>query len=314
MLYTGGTSSIAQARPGANLLPTLVAHDGGRCRGIRSSAAAGPLGGWDVSHSGDALTSWDRSRAGERPGAEARHHQYASGDVTLTSPRVDVEPGKTYLFKAFATSDADFSCWPPNTTPTAAPLLSSCGTHSAAGQFPVHGERCVRQRNTTTAVEYVFRLASKGTLRVEGAYLEAADDVRVPAGRRRGTNLIPDPALAGPSRAHPTRGPRTPPGRRPWNPGAARTAPATFLWTRIANYQNGEAKRQYQPVPVTADRDFEFGATYQSEREVDVVAEFELAAGGREFHNLETVPPAGEWTTSGGRSRAPAGRSRRWSR
>jgi peptidoglycan/xylan/chitin deacetylase (PgdA/CDA1 family) len=70
-----------------------------------------------------------------------------------------------------------------------------------------------------------------------------------------------------------------------------------FLWTRIVNYQNGEAKWQYQPVPVTADRNFEFSATYQSDREVDVVAEFELAAGGRVFHNLETVPPAGEWTT-----------------
>jgi peptidoglycan/xylan/chitin deacetylase (PgdA/CDA1 family) len=71
----------------------------------------------------------------------------------------------------------------------------------------------------------------------------------------------------------------------------------SFLWTRIANYQSGEAKWQYQPVPVTTDRYFEFGAAYQSEREVDVVAEFELAGGGRVFHNLTTVLPAGEWTT-----------------
>ena len=79
--------------------------------------------------------------------------------------------------------------------------------------------------------------------------------------------------------------------------GRGKDDAGNFLWTRISNYQNGEAKWQYQPVPVTTDRYFEFGATYQSEREVDVVAEFELAAGGREFHNLETVPPAGEWTT-----------------
>ena len=86
-----------------------------------------------------------------------------------------------------------------------------------------------------------------------------------------------------------------------------------FLWTRIANYQNGEAKWQYQPVPVTPDRYFEFGATYQSEREVDVVAEFELADGGRAFHNLATVPPAETGRRSGRRSRSQTGQRRRWS-
>ena len=68
------------------------------------------MGGWNVSHSRDAQTSLelvDGQLGGQALKLDIT--QYASGDVTLTSPRVDVEPGKTYLFKAFATTDADFT-------------------------------------------------------------------------------------------------------------------------------------------------------------------------------------------------------------
>jgi peptidoglycan/xylan/chitin deacetylase (PgdA/CDA1 family) len=146
-------------------------------------------------------------------------------------------------------------------------------------------------------VEYVFRLASKGTVRVEGAYLEAADDVRLPTVETAGPNIIPNPTFAGSQAAAPDSWSPYTSGVSTVESGRGTDKDGNFLWTRIVNYQNGEAKWQYQPVPVTADRNFEFSATYQSDREVDVVAEFELAAGGRVFHNLETVPPAGEWTT-----------------
>ncbi|GAA1756911.1 hypothetical protein GCM10009712_02230 [Pseudarthrobacter sulfonivorans] len=309
LLYTGGKSSIAQARPGANLLPTLVATTAGAAVASVPSAAASPVGGWNVHHSGDALTTLEQVN-GQLSGQALKLDitQYATGDVTLTSPRVSVEAGKTYLFKAFTSSDADFTLLARKYHADGSSTLEQLRNPlERPGNTPFTVSDAFHSGITTTAVEYVFRLSSKATVRVEGAYLEAADDVRVPAAPTRGPNLIPDPGLAGPQPGAPDVWSPYASGASTVESGRGKDGAGNFLWTRISNYQNGEAKWQYQPVPVTTDRYFEFGATYHSDRQVDVVAEFELAAGGREFHNLETVPPAGEWTTIGETFQVPVG-------
>jgi peptidoglycan/xylan/chitin deacetylase (PgdA/CDA1 family) len=299
LLYTGGKNSIAQARPGANLLPTLVASAAGVPASSVPSAPADAVGGWNVRHSGDALTSLELVN-GQVSGQALKLDitEYATGDVTLTSPRVDVEPGKTYLFKAFTSSDAEFTLLARKYhADGSATLEQRRNSRERAGNTPFTVSDAFDSGNTTTAVEYVIRLSSKATVRVEGAYLEAADDVRLPAAATKGPNVIPNPGLAGPQPSAPDSWSPYASGASTAESGRGKDEDGNFLWTRISNYQNGEAKWQYQPVPVTTDRYFEFAATYQAEREVDVVAEFELAAGGRAFRNLETVPPAGEWTT-----------------
>jgi len=304
LLYTGGPSSIAQARPGANLLPALDLTAAGVPPASGPSASgpsapAGPVGGWNVSHSGDAGASLELVEG--QLSAQALKldvDRYASGDVTLTSPRVNVDPGKTYLFKAFATSDADFTLLARQHHADGSTTLEQLRNPlERPGNSPFTVSDAFDSGDTTTAVEYVFRLASKGTVRVEGAYLEAADDVRVRPAATTAPNLIPNPELATPRPGAPDSWSPYASGSSTVESGRGEDKDGSFLWTRIANYRSGEAKWQYPPVPVTTDRYFEFGATYRSEREVDVVAEFELAAGGREFHNLATVPPAGEWTT-----------------
>lgn len=298
LLYTGGTSISAQARPDANLLPALD-----------PATQAGPLAGWTVEHSGDATTSLDMVDGQLNDQAlQLDVTQYTSGDVTLSSPRVDVEPGETYLFKAFTTTDSDFT------------LLAR--KHHADGsmtleQLPNPLERpgnaaftvsdAFNSGDTTTAVEYVFRLASTGTVQIEGAYLEAADDVRLPPAPVTAPNLVPNPELAGSQLGAPDFWSPYDSGVSTVQSGRSQDPDGSFLWTRVTNYQSGEAKWQYEPVPVTVDQYFEFGTTYKSEREVDMVAEFELADGQREFANLATVPPAGEWTTIREDFQVPAG-------
>ncbi len=294
LLYNSGGPNIAQARPGANLLPAFNST-----APADKSAPEGSVGGWNVSQSGDAQASLKMVEGQlEDHALKLDITQYHSGDITLSSPLVKVQPGQTYLFKAFTTSTADFA------------LLAR--RHHADGRITLEQLRNPLERpgNTpftvsdafdsgdkTTAVQYVFRLVSKGTFQVEGAYLEAASDVRVPLAATGTPNLIPNAQLAGP----PSDSPKS------WSPytsgvstvksGLSKDEDGSFLWTQTSNYKSGEAKWQYQPIPVTADKYLQFGASYKSEREVDVVAEFELADGGRVFKNLATVPPAGEWTT-----------------
>jgi peptidoglycan/xylan/chitin deacetylase (PgdA/CDA1 family) len=323
LLYTGGKSSLSQARPGANLFPTLLATAAGTPAAADPSAPASPAspaGGWNVRHSGNARTSLELVKGQMTSQAlELDISEYSSGDVALTSPRVSVERSKTYLFKAFISSDEDFRLLARRYHADGSTTLEQLRNPlERPGDTTFTVSDAFNSGDSITAVEYVLRLSAKGSLRVEGAYVEAADDVRVagpaatmaaaPAGTTTSApNLIPNPKLAIP-----------PPGTPdPWSPyssgvstvksGRGEDKNGTFLWTSVANYQNGEAKWQYDPIPVTADRYFEFGATYQSERDVDVVAEFELAAGGRVFKNLETVPPAGEWTTIKESFQVPAG-------
>ncbi|MDN4645938.1 polysaccharide deacetylase family protein [Arthrobacter sp. PsM3] len=309
MLYVGGTSSIARARPGANLLPALDRTAAGVPAASGPSAPAGLLGGWNVSHSGDAQTSLTLVDGQMNDQAlKLDITRYASGDVTLTSPRVDVEPGKTYLFKAFTTSDADFTMLARHHHADGSTTLEQLRNPlQKPGSSPFTVSDVFASGDTTTAVEYVFRLASTGTIRVEGAYLEAADDVRVPPAAKAAANLVPNPGLAGPRPDAPDSWSPYASGASTMESGRGVDKDGSFLWTRVANYQNGEAKWQYQPVPVTTDQYFVFGATYRSEGQVDVVAEFELADGGRAFHNLATLPPAGEWTTLSESFQAPPG-------
>jgi len=310
LLYTGGSSSIAEARPGANLLPALDATAAGAPAAMSGpSASAGSVGGWNVSHSGDARASLELVD-GELDDSALKVDitGYASGDVTLTTPRVDVEPGETYLFKAFATTDAQFTLLARHHHADGSATLEQLPSPlERPGDAAFTVSDAFDSGDTTTAVEYVFRLASTGTLRVEGAYLEAAHDVSLRPIRAAGPNLVPNAELAGAQ-------PDAPDSWSPYVYGASTVVSGRgededgrFLWTRTTAYESGEAKWEYEPVPVTTDQSFEFVATYQSERKVDVVAEFVLADGGREFHNLVTAQPAGDWTTVRETFQAPVG-------
>lgn len=299
LLYTAGTSSIAQARPGSNLFPPLAPTAVGAATSSEPSASADSVGGWNVNHSGDAQASLELVDGQVSDQAlKLDITRYASGDVMLTSPRVDVESGETYLFKAFTTTDADFTLLTRRYRADGSVTLEQLPNPlERPGDSAFTVSDAFDCADTVTAVEYVFRLASEGSVTVEGAYLEAADDVRLPPAATTAPNLVPNPELTNTRPGHPDSWSPYTSGVSTVESGRGEDESGSFLWTRIANYRSGEAKWQYQPVSVTPDRYFEFHATYRSDREVDVVAEFELADGGRGFHTLATVPPAGEWTT-----------------
>lgn len=299
LLYTAGTSSIAEARPGSNLLPPLDPGAVGAPALSEPAAPADSADRWNMSHSGDAQASLELVDGQVSDQAlKFDVTRYASGDVTLTSPQVAVEPGETYLFKTYITNDADFELLARRYHADGSATLHQLPHPlERPGDAPYTVSDAFDSADTVTAVEYVFRLASKGTVTVEGAYLEAADDVRLPPATTTAPNLVPNPELTGIQPGAPDSWSPYASGALTMESGRSEDDDGSFLWTRVTDYQSGEAKWQYQPVPVTPDRYFEFSATYRSELEVDVVAEFELADGGRVFHNLATVPPAGDWTT-----------------
>lgn len=309
-LYVGAGSDVAQARPGANLFPALESTAAGAAAGPAPTASADSVGGWNASHGGDAESELELvdGRVSDRA-VQLEVPRHVSGEVTLTSPRVDVEPGRTYLFKAFTTHDADVTVLARRYHPDGTTTLEKLE------HLPVEPRDAPRtvsdafdSADTTAAVEYVFRLASAGTVRVEGAYLEAADDIRVPSTTAAAEpNLVPNPGLAVTRSGAPDSWSPYVSGKASVTSGRTEDEDGSFLWTRISDHKSGEAKWEYRPVPVTPDQPLEFGVTYRSEREVDVVAEFELENGEWAFHHLATEPPTEQWTTIRAALQAPAG-------
>ena len=291
--YGQAGDSWSQADPGADLLPVI--------------GADGSTAGWHVDSSRGATASLTTVEGRVTDTAlQVDVTRYVSGDVTLTSPRVDVESGQDHLFKAHSTSDAPFTLLVRRFDRDGSDELVQLRSYPAQpGTWSTVAD-AFSSGTDTVAVQYVFRLASTGTLELDGAYLQPADDVQLDPADPAGPNLLPNPGLAG--RAS---------GPDPWSPYSSGASTVDFehghdpggnyLSTRIRDYRDGEAKWQYPPIPVRQDQYLRFTASYRADREVDVVAEFELAGGGRRFANLTTVPPAGAWTTVTEHVQVPGG-------
>jgi peptidoglycan/xylan/chitin deacetylase (PgdA/CDA1 family) len=294
--YTQNDWGTSRANPGANLLAPAEA--------ARPTATEG----WRVGHSGAATVSLTAvSGRVDDHALQAEVSSYVSGDVTLTSPRVPVSPQQNYLFKAYAASGPAFTLL--------ARYYYQDGSDRLVGLQDYPGRRrdwstlsaAFNSGESITAVQYVFRLASTGMLEVDGAYIVAAEDVQVSPSPPSEPNLIPNPELAAGAENLPEQ----------WSPYQSGWSQADFqylndasgnyLETRIADYQGGEAKWQYPPIAVQPDDYYRFTATYRSEQPVDVVAEFELTGGGRQFLNLSTEPPAGDWTAIAEHVQVPNG-------
>jgi peptidoglycan/xylan/chitin deacetylase (PgdA/CDA1 family) len=295
--YTQGQESVSRADPGAELFGTAV-------EAVGNAATRG----WRVDHSLDASVSLTAGSGSVGDLAlEVDVSRYVSGDVTLTSPRIAVTPQQNYLFKTYYSSGPAFTLL--------AHYFYLDGTDSlvALRDYPAHPRArstvsaAFSSGDTVSAVQYVFRLASVGTLQIDGPYLQPAQDVYVPEPPPSSPNLIPNPSLDADRSGMPAQWSFYQSG---WANGeylVQSDSRGKYLETQIRDYQGGEAKWQYPPIPVQADQHYRFAATYRSDQQVDVVAEFELKGGGRQFLNLSTVPPAGDWTTLTEEVQVPAG-------
>jgi peptidoglycan/xylan/chitin deacetylase (PgdA/CDA1 family) len=285
--YTDDRDGLSQADPGANMFTAVV-------EAVGEQAA---IAGWRVHHSLDATVSL-RAVPGrvDEHALQVEVSRYVSGDVTLRSPRIPVSPQQNYLFKAHSSTGPAFTLLAHYFYQDGSDSLVALQDYPANRRAWSAVGAAFNSADNVSAVQYVFRLASSGTLEVDGAYLQPAGDVHVAPPPAPAPNLIPNPSLEATRPGMPDQ----------WSPYQSGWSTVTFdhlqdddgnyLQTRIADYDGGEAKWQYPPIDVRVDQYYRFGATYKSEQPVDVVAEFELSDGGRQFINLATVPPAGDWT------------------
>jgi peptidoglycan/xylan/chitin deacetylase (PgdA/CDA1 family) len=305
VLFLGWRQYVQNGRdlslPAQNILPggsfdTFGAH------GVPSS--------WMLAKSGllDYRTSSDKGYVSGKLFSLSVDH-YTSGNLDLTSPKVNVEPNKTYLYKGYYQTTGAFDLLVRYYYANDTSQLRYVQTYPNSGDAWSTDSSAFRTGNNIRAVQFVYRLASNGTLKLDETYLEKkSTGVYVPSTLRDTNIWVPNASLSRSSGTVPDQ----------WSPYRTGNNRASFTYnhkpdepayvsTRITRYKSGEAKWQYSPQPVSTSQAFTFGITYRSSARSSIVAEYVLQNGRHQFETLATLTPAGEWTRYQTQFEAPKG-------
>lgn len=280
--YSGAESQLNASQ--ANILPNA---------GLDDLDNHGMPYGWQFTPGSSSVTATSRpGYQSPRLLAITNSGTPTSKNTTLASPLVTVEQGSTYLYKGFYASTISFDLLIQFNDKDGTKKLEFIRHYSSSQQWTTVSYRFAPEAGVQS-VQFVYSLTGRGELQVDNNYLESNPmNTTAPAPIVTGVNLLPQSALL-----DATQG---------WSPYAygANTSEshvvtsngATYFQTKMAAYTNGEAKWQYAPLPILGNQAFQLTATYRSNAPVDVVAEYVLTSGKRQFETIDTLLPAKDWT------------------
>jgi peptidoglycan/xylan/chitin deacetylase (PgdA/CDA1 family) len=219
---------------------------------------------------------------------------------TLTSPLVSVQSTNTYFYKGYYKSTIPFDLLIRTDDKDGTSTQRIIGRYDNTSAWSTVSY-AFQPATTTTSVQFIYSFAKKGELQIDNNYLEPnPTDVIMPEAEKTRDNLISNASLASSDGQSPDQ----------WNTFHSGTNTATFSYetttgepyvqTNVADYKDGEAKWQYDPIRVQPGDALRFDITYKSTAKADVVAEYTLSTGERRFHTLTTLIPAKDWTVYSG--------------
>lgn len=224
------------------------------------------------------------------------HTTAASPDnnSTLTTPKALVKAGDSYLFKGYYKSSLGFDLLIKQTNEDGTSRLSFVRHYSPSNTWTTASDT-FKVAAPVQSVQYVYSFVDQGTLQLDNFYLEQnATDIVMTLQPSIVKSLQPNPGL-------------TIEGSAPdkWSSFSSGANRADFsvitsegiphLDARLSDYKDGEAKWQYEPVTVHAGQYLQFGVAYKSNQPVDIVAEYTLSTGSRQFITLGTLTASKQW-------------------
>lgn len=267
--------------------------------------------GWQLTTQGDTRYSLATSPGHVDKTALLLHVTKATnGDVALQTPILTTDPNKQYLFKGYYNASEQFDFlvryFYADGTSNLELLHSYAGT--AKTSWTTVSDAFASGSNIT-AVQFVYRLSSVGDLKLDGTFFEPQSGLLYvdPPVTPTGANLVPGISANG------CQDDTVPNSWSIFQSGAndsyfsyacEQNAP-TFYMTTTA-YQNGQAKWQYDPLPVVKGNRYMYQASYMSSAPLAIVAEYLSTAGTRSFATIAHVSPADEWTSFTAYTEAPA--------
>jgi peptidoglycan/xylan/chitin deacetylase (PgdA/CDA1 family) len=285
--YAGLALSVPS--PNQNLLPSGN-FDHYDANGIPS--------GWRVHKSGDVAYEVNRDK-GYVGGSSFKLSvtRYKEGDVTLTSPKMMVQSHKNYLFKGYYLADTQSVLLARYYYRDGTNRLTFVQTYPSNTTTWSTMSDAFASLDNIVAVQFVYRLASVGYLRIDGVYMEPKQNVYIAPTTAVAPNTIPNSGLIAANDIN------MPDGWKAYRSGANTAAfsydhntTGAYVSVKVTDYKSGEAKWQYAPQSVIAHQYYQFGVNYQSDAPAELVAEYVFQDGHRQFETLAPLMPVDEWT------------------
>jgi len=284
--YIYASRDLSLPASGANLLQNGTFSD---------VTSDGVPAGWQLRQHGD--LRYGLSRADGYAGGSSFDLQisgYQNGDLAFTTPKAVISPGKTYLFKGYYRSTAEFTLAMRYYTGGKPAAWTHLLTYPANSHAWTTASRAFRPPDGTDAVQFELRLYQEGQLRLDSLYLQPDGDVSVPP-KPNGPNTVPNYLLA-------AAGYNAPEGWSTYRTGTNSAAFSyeqdgeAYVQTTVSDYKDGEAKWQYPPQAVQPAQYLQASVEYRSDVSVPLVAEFSLPEGHIQDQTLVQLPPADDWT------------------
>lgn len=220
------------------------------------------------------------------------------GNITITSPEATVQSGHTYFYKGFYRSSVPFDLIMQQTK------TNGTTTHTIVRHYLESSEWTTASSTFTTddtlrAVRFIYSLSGTGNIQLSDNYLEADPaDVAPAAEPTLLPSRIPELRLNQPNPTLPNKWSTFSSGNNhaKFSHGK-QSADTPYLRAQLSGYKDGEAKWQHTPIATSPGDASRFAVTYRSDRPVDIVAEYTLTSGERQFITLRQLLPAIDWTT-----------------
>lgn len=294
--YTGAESQINVSH--SNILPN---------GGLDTLNDRGLPVGWEFTPASSAVTA--TSIAGyESPKllVLTNSGSTSSGSTTLVSPLVAVESGTAYLYKGFYKSTVPFDLILQSNYADGTKKLSIIKQYTSDKQWATVSHAFTPNQKVQS-VQFIYSFSAKGELQIDNNYLEANPaNIHTPAKPSEGKNIIP-------AIEHSDDIPSLPDSWTSFATGSNNITSShvvdgsiTYLRSKVSDYKDGEAKWQYPEISTHGNQMFSFSVSYRSDAPSDVIAEYVLASGERQFYTLATLLPAKDWTTYTGTFEVPS--------
>lgn len=254
--------------------------------------------GWTISPQGTRLRIENtKGIIGEKAVRLSLDEENSQGRVE--SPKIVFKGNKTYFFKSYYITNIDFDFLVHYYYKDGTEKLVLEKHYPSVDEVWTTLSTAVPSNEDVEAISFAIHFAENGYIELDGAYCIETSEVVLKPTQKLSENLIPNSDIEKKSTAT---------GKTlSWvsysigNNMATTTALAEgdneYLHTEVQKYVDGETKWQYLPISVEPDKHFFFSVDYRSNTTVDVIAEYELASGGREFSQLGTLLPTSKWTT-----------------
>jgi peptidoglycan/xylan/chitin deacetylase (PgdA/CDA1 family) len=264
---------------------------------LTTFSPSGLPAGWHARSSGSlryTTTPADGYAAGQS--LKVTLSSYHDGTLTITTPKIAVQPHTTYLFKNYYRSSTSFSLLIRQSSTANPGQLRLADTYSNSGTSWTSSSTTFTTSGDDTTVQFTYRLYGNGQLLLNLPYLEPRNDIRLEPSAS-GQNTIPNPLLATTMFNQPNDWSTYQAGDNTAIFSYNHDGSGAFLDTTVANYRSGEAKWQYAAQPVNGHQYYQFSMAYRSTARVPLTAEYVLADGMRQDQTVADLTPAEDWTT-----------------